>query len=85
MFQIKFPTKTQLAHMPISSKSGGRGLIIFGVVISLEVPFENDLKIHNFVVPFILVCQLLLQLLFTDPMNYMVQILGVSTFLHHSY
>ncbi len=56
--------------MPISSSSGGRGLIIFGVVISLEVLFENELKIHKFIVLFILVFQLLLQILFTDPMKY---------------
>ncbi len=50
--------------MSISCRSGDRGLLIFDVVISLEVPFETELKINNFIFPFILVFPLLLQLLF---------------------
>ncbi len=52
LFRIQFPTKNSVGtYVLISSMSGGRGLIIFGIVISSEVLFENELKIHTFIVP----------------------------------
>ncbi len=90
MFWIKIvqnliSNKRLTGRMSTSPGSGSRGLIIFGIVISSEVLFENELIIHNFTVSFMPVFQLLLQFIFTDPMKYMVQFLGVLTFLDHSY
>ncbi len=39
--------------MSISPRSGSRGLITFGTVISSEILFENEPIIHNFIVSYL--------------------------------
>ncbi len=42
----------------------------FGIVILSEVLFENELILHNFIISFLFVFQLLLQLIFINVIKY---------------
>ncbi len=57
---------------------GGRRLQRFGVVILLEILFEKELILHNFILSFLFVVQLLLQLSFIKPIKYIVLFLSVK-------
>ncbi len=71
--------------MSTSTRSGLRDLQRFGVVILSGVPFENELTFHYFIVSFLFVFQQLLQLIFINPIKYIVWFLSECSFLDHSY
>ncbi len=83
--ELNFLQKTYWTYISFSLRSRGRAQI-FGVVNLSEVLFENELILHQFIVSFLFIFQLLIQLIFTGSIKYnIIWFLSGPTFSDHIY